>query len=183
MVVSNVTAAQPNKVSGAVFAAPIGSTLPTDVSTSLDAAFKELGYISEDGLTNGNSPESTAIKAWGGDTVLTIQTSKDDTFGFTLLEVLNLDVLKTIYGTDNVTGALSTGITINANSKELQEQAYVIDMILRDGTLKRIVIPDAAISEISEITYSDSDAVGYGITLQAMPDAAGNTHYEYIKAA
>ena len=95
MVVSNVTAAKP-KVSGAVFAAPVGSTLPTAVGTTLDAAFKELGYISEDGLTNGNSPESTTIKAWGGDTVLTIQTSKEDTFGFTLIEALNLDVLKTI---------------------------------------------------------------------------------------
>lgn len=182
MVVSNVTAAKP-KVSGAVFAAPVGSTLPTAVGTTLDTAFKELGYISEDGLTNGNSPESTTIKAWGGDTVLTIQTSKEDTFGFTLIEALNLDVLKTIYGTENVSGSLSNGITINANSKELQEQAYVIDMILRDGTLKRIVIPDAAIGEIAEITYSDSDAVGYGVTLNAMPDAAGNTHYEYIKAA
>ena len=82
-----------------------------------------------------------------------------------------------------MSGSLAEGITINANSKELQEQAYVIDMILRDGTLKRIVIPDAAIGEIAEITYSDSDAVGYGVTLNAMPDAAGNTHYEYIKAA
>ena len=46
--VANVSAGKP-KVSGAVYRAALGSTLPTDATTSLDAAFKELGYVSEDG--------------------------------------------------------------------------------------------------------------------------------------
>ena len=75
--VSNVTAGKP-KIGGAVFRAALGSTLPTDATTALDAAFKSLGYCSEDGVTNSNSPDSTDIKAWGGDTVLNIQESKDD---------------------------------------------------------------------------------------------------------
>ena len=46
-----------------------------------------------------------------------------------------------------------------------------------------IVIPDAGISEMEDIVYSDSKALGYGITLAAVPDTSGNTHYEYIKEA
>ena len=56
-------------------------------------------------------------------------------------------------------------------------------MILKDNATKRIVIPRAKVTEIGEVVYSDSDAVGYEVTLTCVADASGNTHYEYIKAA
>lgn len=168
------------KVGGAIFTAPLGSTLPVDSASELDAAFKNLGYISEDGLTNENTPESDQIKAWGGDTVLVVQTEKPDIFGFKMIESTNIDVLKTVYGEDNVTGTLETGIVITANSNPLPSQAYVIDMILKGGILKRIVIPNGSITEVEEIGYTDGDATGYETKVQALPDSNGNTHYEYI---
>lgn len=56
-------------------------------------------------------------------------------------------------------------------------------MVLRDGAVKRVVIPNGKISEVGDVQYTDSDAVGYEITITAMPDTAGNTHYEYIQRA
>ena len=177
--VTNVTAGKP-KIGGAIFRAPKGTTLPTDATTALGSSFVCLGYVSEDGLTNDNSPDSDKIKAWGGDTVLTVQNSKDDTFGFTLIEALSVEVLKTIYGEANVTGTLDTGITVKANSTDLDEYVWAIDMVLRNGVLKRIVIPNGKVSEVGTITYADGDAVGYETTLQTSPDSTGQTHYEYI---
>lgn len=176
----NVSTAKP-KVGGAMYSAPLGTALPLDASTELNEAFKSLGYISEDGLSNENTPESENIKAWGGDTVASVQTSKEDSFSYTLIEATNVNVLKEIYGDSNVTGTLDTGITIKANNKEHEEHCLVVDMILKSGILKRIVIPSGKVSEVGEISYADADAIGYETTVQAIADTDGNTHYEYIQ--
>ena len=177
--VTNVTTGKP-AVTGGIWVAPLGSTLPTDASTALDAAFKCLGYASEDGVTNSNSPDTDTIRAWGGDTVLTPVSGKDDTWSFTLIEALNDEVLKFVYGASNVTGTLSTGLTVKANNEDTDDVALVIEMVLRGGALKRVCLPCCHVTEVGEITYTDGDAVGYETTVTAQPDSYGNTHYEYI---
>ena len=180
--VTNVSAATPG-VSGAIYRAPIGTTLPTDATSALNVAFVELGYVSEDGLVNTNSPETENIKEWGGTDVLNVLTEKTDEWQCTLIEVLNVNVLKAIYGANNVSGTLATGITVTANTDEQEEAIWVVDMVMRNGVLKRVVIPNGKISELGYITYKRDEAVGYEITLTGLADTYGNTHYEYIEEA
>ena len=171
------------KIGGYVFRAPVGSTLPTDATTALDAAFSCLGYISEDGVVNSNSIESETIKDWNGDTVLLVQTEKTDTWAFTMMEAMNVDVLKVAYGDANVTGTLETGITVNANAAPQEPATYVFEMIFNGNVLHRVVLPNAYVSEVGEVSYVAGEAVGFPTTLTAAADTAGNTHYEYTKAA
>lgn len=178
--IANVTAAKP-KVGGAMWVAPMGTKLPTDATSALDSAFKGLGYVSEDGMVNSNTPKSDNIKSWGGKVVYTYQSDRPDTFQLTFIESLNVDVLKLIYGEDNVTVDSETGnITVKATASELGEHEYVCDMIMRNGKLKRIVIPDGKISDLGDITYKDDELSGYESTITALPDSDGVTHYEYI---
>lgn len=177
--VQNVTVGKPKKT-GAIFVAPIGTALPTSVSEEKAEAFKAVGFISEDGLTNSNSATTSNIKAWGGDIVLVTQDEKPDTFQFAMIETLNKTPMEVVYGYDNVTGDIDSGITIKANSNEQEDKSWIIDMVMRNGVLKRIVIPIANVSELGDIVYRDNEAVTYNVTLAAKPDEAGNTHYEYI---
>lgn len=174
----NVTAGKPNPA-GAVFSAPIGTALPTDATSALNAAFNDLGYVSEDGVTNSTNLESESIREWGGQKVLVIQTSKDDQYKFKLIEASNIYAMKEVFGQTNVSKA-NGQITVTANGKELDARSYVIDMALSNGGIKRVVLPNAKVSEIGDIVYSGSDAVGFDLTYDTAPDATGNTHYEYI---
>ena len=180
---SNVSVGKP-AVAGAVFRAPLGTTLPTSPEASLNAAFKCLGYISSDGVTNSQTRDTTDVAAWGGDVVLNPQTKKTDSFKMKLIESLNLEVIKATYGDANVSGtSLTDGITISANSKELDHAAWVIDRIYNDGTKSRTVIPDGQPVTVEDIVYKDDEAVAFGLEIKANPYAtwSGDTHKEYLK--
>lgn len=180
--VKNVTSAQPD-IAGAIYRAPLGTAVPNNAYSDLDAAFKNLGYVSDDGLTNSNSPETETKKAWGGATILTSQTGRPDTLKYKLVEALNVEVLKSVYGDNAVTGELETGITVDANNKQLPGSCYVVDMVLKDDSLKRIVIPNATLTSLGDVVYKDGEIVGYEVTLTALPDETGSTHKEYIISA
>ena len=179
--VSNVSTGKP-KVAGAVYRAPVGTTLPTDASSSLAGAFVDMGYISEDGVTNSNSPTTEKVKDWGGRTVLILTTEKPDSFKLKFLESLNPNVLGAVYGESAVTvNALNGTIKVEVANDELSDQSWVIDMVMRGGALKRIVIPCAQLSEVADIVYKGDEPVGYELTLDDLPDSSGKYHYEYIQ--
>ena len=61
---TNVTAGKP-VLTGAVYRAPLGTTLPTTVSEDLSSAFKELGYISEEdviGMTRAQIADGSIVE-------------------------------------------------------------------------------------------------------------------------
>lgn len=179
---TNVTTGKP-KPTGAIFVAPTGSTLPTTADGALDAAFTCLGYAANGGVTFSAGYATDSYKAWGGDTVYVYQTEKSETVQFSLIEAKNKDVLAFVHGDNNVTGDLANGITVMSKAEELDEKAVVIDMVLRGNVLKRYVIPAAKITELGDVVYQDSDVVAYQVTLACLADAAGVSHYEYLKEA
>lgn len=182
MEAKNVSAAAP-RVTGAVFVAPKGTELPTDAKTKLIDAYKELGYVSDAGITNSNSPSTSDVKEWGGLVVMSSLTDKPDTFKFKLIEVLSLEVLKTVYGKANVTQDDSGKITIKAKAEDPENMVWVFDMILSGKKLKRIIVSDGKITTVGDIEYSKVNASGFDLTVAAYPDEENSTHTEYIEGA
>jgi hypothetical protein len=174
---NNVRTGRPN-VGGAIFTAPAGTAIPTDATSPLSADFIELGYASEEGITNTVTTENNAVTAWGGDEVLNEITSRSEEFNFKLIET-STETLKEVYGAENVSVDAS-GTAVLHNARTLAERVHVYEMLMGAGKIKRIVVPRVKTTELGEVVYNGSDPVGYELTLAALPDAVGNTAYEYL---
>lgn len=178
-----VTAAKPQK-GGAFFAAPLNTLIPADATTALNTAFVKLGYLSEDGFENPIEIESSDLKAFGGEVVLTQQTGYKETFKTKLLQSIDPDVLREVFGQENVTqaGGANNTITVRHNSKILPRRVLVFEVLLTGGLVKRIVIPEGQLTERGSTVYKDGEAVGYEVTFAAYPSAKidGDCAREYI---
>lgn len=182
--VSNVLAGRP-LATGGVLIGPLGTAAPTDATTELDAGFLAAGYIGEDGLTEGTERSIEKVKAWGGDTVKVLQTDYSVTYSFTFLESLNAEVLKAVYGDDNVTTTPAdttngTLHTVKLNSDVLEHKSFVFEV--KDGDARiRIHVPDGQVIETGEVTYNDSEVIGYQVTVEAYRDAVlGSNSVKYL---
>lgn len=176
---STITPSNP-KIGGGAYRAPKGTTLPTDATTSLGVAFKALGHLSEDGITSTNSPSYESVKAWGGVVVYSYLTEKPDVLKFKMLNALDTEVLKTVYGDSNVSGTLATGITVKVNAKQDEGHVFAFDMVLADNTIKRIVVPNGIITSVGDVAYKTTELIAYDVELTCNADSQNNTHYEYI---
>lgn len=170
----NIVAGKP-LAAGGVLIAPPGTALPTDTTTALNVAFKAAGYIGEDGLTETTDRSTDKVKAWGGDVVKVLQTDFSVTYQFTFLETLNADVLKAVYGDDNVTTTAATSSSgslhaVKVNGDVLPHKSFVFEV--KDGDARiRICVPDGQITEVGDVTYSDGEVVGYQVTVEAFRDS------------
>lgn len=178
----NVLVGKPDTaVSGGVSSAPIGTAIPTDATTALDAAFSNYGFISEDGLTETNEKSSDKIKAWGGRIVKNLQTDSSASFSFSFIESANADVLKAICGEDNVTvtpadSTHGTQITAKFDLEQLPSRVWNFDV--KDGDNKvRVSVPNGQITELGDVTYGDEDVIAYEVTVDALWDDTLKAYY------
>lgn len=180
--VTEVTAGMPN-ISGYIYRAPLGTTLPTTADETLNAAFEDMGFISEEGVTEASGFESVDIKDWGGSSILNILSNRSSDFKAKFVSAYNTEVLKMLFGEENVSGSLAAGLAVVVNTKDLTPASYVIEMIGSGNELIRFVLPNAVPSAIGDITYVKNDAIKFDTTLHCMTDESGNSQYKYFKSA
>lgn len=178
--VSNVGVAKGNSknAGGYAWVGAKGDTLPTDAKTDIDEAFKSLGYISEDGLTNTTDTDSEDRKDWGGDVIKSEMTSYAESYQVSFLESRE-SVLKAVYGDANVTSDGQGGITVKHNKNFTEERPYIFESLITATLIKRTVIPRGSIVERDDVAENSEDLLTYTPTIKALPDESGNTSYVY----
>lgn len=164
-------------VTGTVRTAPAGTALPTAVATAPNAAFVDVGYISEDGVVFSTATDQNDIKAWqNGDTVRSLQTSHDFSAAFTMIET-NEKALEVYFGNFAHGAGAADGVSL-VKGGSTYRGPWIFDII--DGAdLIRIVVPDGQVTGREDLSLASGDALGYGITLSCYPDASSNKAYVY----
>jgi hypothetical protein len=154
-------------VTGTVYVAPKGTALPTNIATPLNAAFKSVGFISEDALTESLAITTERLRAWQRPVGLrTLTTEVEWTFQFGMLETSPL-VLDLYYGgaeTSVATGVATTGILAWPTSTQ---RAMVIEIV--DGDVStRYAIPVVEIGDREEVSHSNTEGTIWGVTVNVL---------------
>lgn len=175
---ANITSTNPAD-GGELHRAALGSTLPVDAVEDLDAAFNGLGFTGEDGFVITQARSTEDKRAYGGDVVYSLQTEYGVSVQVTVYESQNAEVLKTVFGDDNVDSDAVTGTTtVLYNKKRLPRSVFVSDHITDQGLLRQ-VIPIGQVTEVGDVSLVHTDILMYQLTITAYPDADGNYMYEY----
>lgn len=174
--------AKPVNITGGIKFAPLGTDTPTDPTTALNTAFKELGYVNEDGLKLSHDASDDKIKVWGGVAIRTIRSDFSATITGTLLSTLDVDVLKTVFGDGQVSEAAGV-ITVKHTSDIPPEKVYVIETKdASSGGRKRYIVPKGQISVSGDVNLSHKEITGYEISIEALADNNGVCYYELVEA-
>lgn len=159
---------------GCVFAAPLGTALPTDATVALNGAFVDLGWVSEDGVVNSINRETQKFYGWGGEVVKVTQSKYEETVKLTLLESTPV-VLKEVYGQNAVT-TTGTGLTLKTTVEHsplmLARRSFVIQFIDQQGT-GRIVVREGQVTEVADVEYKHDGLTMYELTIDCFRPTDG----------
>jgi hypothetical protein len=157
-------------VTGDIYVAPVGTTLPTNISSPLNAAFVKVGHVTVDALSEGLSVTSEKIRSWQKKSgVRTVITEFDWTFQFVALESSAL-VLEMFYGGASTSTAGGVHTTTIPTEIEAVQKALVIEII--DGDIiTRYTSPVAEISDRGDVAHNGSEGTGYDMTISIVGDS------------
>ncbi|NYI06069.1 hypothetical protein FHU37_003012 [Allostreptomyces psammosilenae] len=138
-------------------------------------AWKAVGLLSEDGATESREEDTSDFFAWGGMLVRTRKSRHKRTITVTCLE----DNL-TVFGLVNPGSTVTTTGGVNTRAVRVptrEKMAFVLE--LTDGNVtRRRHIPTAEVTEVGEVTLSDSELTAYALTITIYPDADGLLFYD-----
>ncbi|WP_037183831.1 phage tail tube protein [Rhodococcoides fascians] len=171
------------KATGGILVAPTGSVLPVDTAATFAAAFVKLGYVGEDGVQPGGERSNEEKRDWAGDVIANLQSGHSSKFSFTLLAVYDPDVLRQVFGPNNVTvtpatSTAGTKIVVTEDGSDLPFNSWGFDMVT-GAKKQRLVVPNGQLTAVEELPFVASDLQGFTVTLDCYKDAAGIKVYRY----
>ncbi|MET9425651.1 hypothetical protein ABZY06_33945 [Streptomyces sp. NPDC006540] len=157
-----------------LWVAPVGTDLPTTLAAAMStvAAWEAVGLLSEDGASESRDEDSSDFFGWGGQLIRTRRSKHKRTITVTCLE----DNL-TVFGLVNPESTVTTDDLTSTNTRTVKipksdKRAFCLEMT--DGDIKRRrFVPTGEVTEVGEVTLSDSELSAYALTITIYPDSDG----------
>lgn len=160
-------------VTGSLHYAPLG-TKPIEKMGLYVPPWVDAGWISDDGVTEQLSRDSSDFTPWQSVNAIRTQTTKEEyTFKTVLWSVHGL-AMALYYGVpeDEMVYDAETGITSFEQGQTIPEDRFfAMNIDIVDGQkARRFAMPRCQITDRDDVTYKRGEMTGYGVTLKATLD-------------
>lgn len=157
---------------GRIDVAPVGTAIPFDMSNLDSATFQNLGYISPDGVTEGRDEDNEEFVPWQELTAIRSEITKSVvTMQFAMWE----STLKSngfFYGfkPEDLKKADTDGsIVYDEKGKPVIQRHLVVLTVVDGEKARRLILPNAQVTERSEVVNKSDEMIELGVTLTAYP--------------
>lgn len=154
-----------------VYVAPVGTAMPADETTSLNAAFVNLGFTTDDGVGfNVSYDTATRNSSQALDPTLRIRTGRDTTVTVGLQQ-FNQTTLPLALGGGTVTVS-TTHTSYSAPDPEDIDYRALITHSVYGGKVLRICIPKVMVTETGDISFAKEEESVLDLTFGAIASSA-----------
>ena len=156
---------------GMFFHAPSGTALPAYPTETLGAGWKEVGYISEDGITWHHGRSAEPLKDWSNSIRRQLQSDATGTVTAPIISTTN-EVLSTLFGASNVTTAAASTAHGALDSVEVEEgvlsgeEAFLFLMKDGDDTMM-LGTTKGFITNLEDVSFAPGSVITWSATVSA----------------
>lgn len=157
-------------ITGGVVKGKLGTTVPMDLDPWSDAV-EDLGYLSDDGLTEAVDADSEEFTPWQSNQPIRVEYTKETwTFQATFWES-KYSTLSTYYRASREDWEeLPNGVVVlRQKAKPKRQRAFYGFDIIDGDVARRIVLPNAEVTDRDDVVYKSDTVIGYNVTITAFP--------------
>lgn len=156
---------------GMAFHAPAGTALPAYPGEQLDEAWKEIGAVSEDGISYGMNHSMTPLRNWAKEIERLMAADGDATIKAPFMDTTK-ETLETLFGAENVITSAANNehgdlisITIGPDT---MPDAEAFLFLMKDGDdMIMIGSSRATVTAVDDIAFAPNSAIIWNATISA----------------
>ena len=158
-------------ITGMFYHAPEGTALPTDLRSELAVAWKEVGAISEDGISFNPNWSFEKLKNWAKQIERTTPSDESPTVSAPIIETTE-ESFKTVFGADNVTATAATStagntISVNVTEKLMPPAEAYLFLMKDDDDIIMVGTTKGFITELAEVAFQPDQPITWNVTITA----------------